>query len=107
MITCCVRYKLDMYKVDEFRKYAEMWIPLVEKYNGKHHGYFLPKESSSDFAIALFSFDSLSAYEEYRISSADDDDCLMAFKYAVKTRCILSYERDFLDPILSSKDSSK
>lgn len=103
MITCCVRYKIDMYKALEFRKYAEMWIPLVEKYNGKHHGYFLPKESASDFAIALFSFESLAAYEKYRNLSMHDDDCKAAFEYAAKSKCILSYERDFLDPILSSK----
>lgn len=90
-----------MYKVSEFRKYAEMWIPLVEKYNGTHHGYFLPKESSSDFAIALFSFESLAAYEKYRTLSANDKDCDLAYQYATKTKCILSYERDFLDPILS------
>ncbi len=53
-----------MYKLAEFRKYAEMWIPLVGKFGGKHHGYFLPKESASDLAIALFSFESLAKYEE-------------------------------------------
>jgi len=106
MITCCVRYKIDMYKQPEFRKYAEMWIPLVEKFGGKHHGYFLPKESSSDLAIALFSFDSLAKYEEYRDASADDADCKAAYQHATDTRCIVSYDRDFLEPMLSSKTNT-
>lgn len=46
MITCYLRYTIDMYKRKEFLEYAKMWIPLVEKHGGKHHGYFLPKESA-------------------------------------------------------------
>lgn len=91
-----------MYKLAEFRQYAEMWIPLVRKFGGKHHGYFLPKESASDLAIALFSFESLAKYEEYRDASADDAECKKAYQYATETRCIVSYERDFLEPMLGS-----
>ncbi len=52
MITCYIEYKIDSYKLAEFRTYAEMWIPLVEKYGGIHHGYFLPKESASDLVTS-------------------------------------------------------
>jgi hypothetical protein len=103
MITCYLEYKIDMYKVKEFRAYAEMWIPLVEKYGGVHHGYFLPKESASDLAVALFSFDSLAAYEEYRTASRQDPECKKASAYSSQTKCILGYKRQFLEPILSSK----
>ena len=102
MITCFIEYKIDMYKVDEFRTYAEMWIPLVEKFGGIHHGYFLPKEGSSDLAVALFSFDSLAAYERYRIEKTNDPDCKEASDHASQTRCILSYKRQFLEPVLGS-----
>ncbi|WP_280429962.1 NIPSNAP family protein [Nocardia brasiliensis] len=41
-------------------------MELVERHGGTHHGYFLPAEGASDKALALFSFSSLAAYEEYR-----------------------------------------
>lgn len=100
MVTCYLEYKIDMYKVEAVRTLAEMWIPLVEKYGGTHHGYFLPKESASDVAIALFSFESLAAYERYRIDKANDPECQKASDYAERTRCILGYKRQFLEPVL-------
>lgn len=99
MITCYLRYVIDPYKQAEFEKYARMWIPLVKKMGGMHHGYFLPHEGANNIAVALFSFPSLAAYEEYRAKIAKDLECQMAFEYAEKTRCILSYERSFMKPM--------
>lgn len=78
-----------------------MWIPLVEKFGGQHNGYFLPSEGANNIALALFTFESLSAYEDYRIKSMQDDDCIKAFQYAEQVDCIISYERSFLQPVLS------
>ena len=100
MITCYLEYQIDPYKQVEFRRYAEMWLPLIEKFGGTHHGYFLPKESASDLAVALFSFESLAAYEQYRIDAKNDADCKAAGKYAEETRCIIRLNRQFLDPLL-------
>ena len=61
MITCYVKYQVDPDKIDAFEKYAKLWIPLVERFGGTHHGYFLPHESANDLAVTLFSFPSLSA----------------------------------------------
>ncbi|WP_457571982.1 NIPSNAP family protein [Desulfovulcanus sp.] len=99
MITCYLRYVIDPYKLAEFEKYAKMWIPLVNKFGGTHHGYFLPQEGENNIAIALFSFPSLAAYEEYRIKSMEDPECQAAFKFAEETRCIISYKRSFMKPI--------
>lgn len=66
MVTCCLRYIIDSDKLEAFEAYARMWIPLVGKFGGVHHGYFLPHEGASNVALALFSFPSLAAYEEYR-----------------------------------------
>ena len=99
MITCYLRYIIDPYKLVEFENYSRRWIPLVEKFGGKHHGYFLPSEGASNVALALFSFPSFAAYEEYRLRSFADADCQAAFKYAEETRCILSYERSFFRPV--------
>ena len=104
MITCYLQYKIDPYKRAEFKEFAEMWIPLVEKYGGTHHGYFLPKESASDCAVALFSFESLAAYEKYRSDSQKDPECRKASEHAEKTRCILNFNRQFLEPVLSQSD---
>ncbi|BBB30867.1 NIPSNAP family protein [Neptunomonas japonica] len=99
MVTCYLRYVVDPYKLVEFEKYAKMWIPLVNKFGGVHNGYFLPSEGANNIALALFTFPSLAEYEQYRIDSFNDPECLAAFDYAKSTRCILSFERSFFKPV--------
>jgi len=101
VITCTLRYVIDPYKLREFEHYGRLWIPLVEKFGGRHHGYFMPSEGANNIALALFSFDSLAAYEQYRLRSMQDPECLAAFRYAEETRCIVSYERSFFRPVFS------
>ncbi len=101
MITCYVKYVINPKKVKEFEAYAKMWIPLVEKFGGQHNGYFLPSEGANNIALALFTFKSLTAYEEYRIQSFKDPDCIKAVEFADKVDCIVSYERSFFRPLLS------
>lgn len=100
MITCYVKYQIDPDKTEEFESYARLWIPLVERFGGTHHGYFLPHESDNDLAVTLFSFSSLSAYETYRKESMLDEECIAAYDYAKRTKCIRRYDRQFLRPIL-------
>lgn len=99
MITCYLKYVIDPYQLGEFEHYAKLWIPLVNKFGGQHHGYFLPCEGANNIAYALFSFPSLADYEVYRRDSLVDDECIAAFAYAEQTRCIISYERSFLRPV--------
>lgn len=99
MITCYLRYVIDPDKSKEFEHYGKLWLPLVAKFGGAHHGYFLPSEGANNIALALFSFPSLAAYEDYRARSFQDPDCLAAFAYAKETRCIVSYERSFFRPV--------
>ncbi|WP_315981955.1 NIPSNAP family protein [Aliamphritea spongicola] len=66
MVTCHIRYEIDPAKVQAFETYARMWLPLVTKFGGQHHGYFLPHEGKNYEAFAAFSFESMAAYEEYR-----------------------------------------
>ena len=99
MITCSLRYVIDPYKLAEFEHYARLWIPLVNRLGGIHHGYFLPHEGANNIALARFSFPSLADYEIYRRRMAEDAECLAAFAYAEQTRCIASYERSFMRPI--------
>ena len=99
MITCFLRYEIDPAKIREFEHYGRLWIALVNRLGGKHHGYLLPSESASDIALALFTFPSLSEYEAYRQKAAEDPECQAAIAYAKETGCIRRWERSFFRPV--------
>ena len=67
---------------------------------GTHHGYFLLSEGANNIAVALFSFPSLAAYEDYRTRMASDPECQTAFELDKRNRSIVSYERSFMRPVL-------
>ena len=77
MVTCYLRYVIDASKVKEFEHYGRLWISLVRRLGGVHHGYFLPSEGANNIALALFTFPSLAAYEEYRTPSFSDSSNLV------------------------------
>ena len=99
MVTCFLRYVIDPTKLEEFERYAKLWIPLVERFGGRHHGYFLPSEGASNVALALFSFPSLARYEEYRNRAREDPECLAAIRFGREAGCIVSFERSFFRPV--------
>jgi NIPSNAP len=99
MITCTLRYIIDPAKLNEFETYARVWIGLVKRFDGTHHGYLMPSEGASNVALAAFTFPSLAAYEIYRLASVNDPDCVAAFRYAETTKCIVGYERSFFRPV--------
>lgn len=100
MITCHIRYVIDATKTREFEQYAKLWIAMVRKLGGIHHGYLLPSEGANNIALASFSFPSLSAYEEYRTKLFADAECMAANRFGEETKCYLSYERTFFRPVL-------
>jgi hypothetical protein len=118
MITCYVRYTLDMAQLDSFAEYGCIWIELIKKLGGTHHGYFLPSqdpkakshgrfsfpgigsEGSTNIGIAIFSFPDWEIYEKYRAEAGNCDECKRATKIVDETRCFTSYERNFMTPIL-------
>jgi hypothetical protein len=65
-----------------------------------HHGYFLPAEGASDKALALFSFPSLAAYEQYRALFGVHPDFIEADRIRDDSGCVLRYERTFMRPLL-------
>ena len=114
MITCYLRYFIDPGKVAAFEHYARVWMRLIEKYGGTHHGYFLPGETPpsatfsfpgigeagpANIAVALFSFPSLDAYETYRGDVKEDPECRAATKHYQETKCFTKYERTFMRPV--------
>jgi hypothetical protein len=100
MVTCYLRYEADPDKLADFEACGAMWLDLMPRFGGIHHGYFLPSEGKSDIALAMFSFPSLAAYEQYRKDAGADPDVQKAVAFAKKTRCFARYERSFFRPLL-------
>jgi hypothetical protein len=100
MITCVVEYVIDPAKIGAFERFGRRWIELVDSHGGMHHGYFLPAEGASDRALALFSFPSLAAYEQYRALFGSDTDFIEADRIRDESGCVLRYERTFMRPLL-------
>lgn len=105
MITCTLTYVIDPFKLDQFEEYGRRWIPLVARFGGVHHGYFLPSEGANNIAMAMFTFPNLASYEDYRMASAIDPDCIAARDFARDTRCFLSYQRTFFRPLSCTSES--
>src|SRR5437764_12512354 len=99
MITCYLRYQLRPDKLAEFEAYGAMWIELVPRFGGIHHGYFLPSEGDSDLTLAMFSFPSFAAYEQYRKDAATDPDCQKAGDCPQETRCVTRSELSLCAPL--------
>jgi NIPSNAP len=60
----------------------------------------VPAEGASDKALALFSFPSLTAYEQYRALFGTDPDFIGADHIRDESGCVLRYERTFMRPLL-------
>ncbi|WP_368488910.1 NIPSNAP family protein [Clostridium sp. BJN0013] len=99
MVTSYLKYVIDPYKLNEFEKYAKLWIQLVNHMGGIHHGYFMPHEGANNIAYDLFSFPNLAKYEKYRKEINTDKECQAVLAYAEETRCIISFERSFMRPV--------
>ncbi|GAA4573704.1 NIPSNAP family protein [Micromonospora coerulea] len=100
MITCVVHYTINPAQIEAFERFARAWMRLVAKHGGVHHGYFLPAEGASDQAEALFSFESLAAYERYRARFGNDPEFVAADSIRDDSGCVVRYERTFMRPLL-------
>jgi hypothetical protein len=98
-ITCIIRYQIDPFQKDEFRKYAENWGRIIPRCGGQLLGYFLPYEGTNDVAWALISFESLAAYEAYKRRLRSDREALENFAMAQNKRIILREERNFIEAV--------
>ena len=98
-ITCVIRYQIDPFQRDAFRRYAEAWGRIIPRCGGKLLGYFLPHEGTNDIAWGLISFDSLAAYETYRATLKADPEGRANFEGAQRERFILREERTFVEGV--------
>ncbi|MBV8865976.1 MAG: NIPSNAP family protein, partial [Acidobacteriaceae bacterium] len=78
-ITCVIRYQIDPFQRDEFKKYAENWGRIIPRCGGHLVGYFLPYEGTNDVAWGLIAFDSLASYERYKTRLRSDTEALENF----------------------------
>jgi hypothetical protein len=99
VITCVVHYVIDPAQIEAFERFAHRWMELVAKHGGVHHGYYLPAEGASDRALALFSFESLAAYERYRERFGIDPEFVEADRIRDESGCVLRYDRTFMRPL--------
>ena len=111
MITCFIRYEIVRDKLPQFQQYGRVWMRLIEKYGGTHHGYFVPgdappsaafsfpgigEEGPDNIAVALFSFPSVEAYEAYRRDVPQDPECAEITRLRDESQCFIKYERTFM-----------
>lgn len=98
-ITCFIRYHIDPFQRDEFKKYAENWARIIPRCGGHLVGYFLPHEGTNDVAWGLVSFESLACYDKYRARLRVDKEARMNFAMAQSNRFIVREERTFTEVV--------
>jgi hypothetical protein len=98
-VTCVIRYEIDPFQRDAFKKYAENWGRIIPRCGGHLVGYFLPHEGTNDVAWGLIAFDSLALYEAYRDRLRSDPEALENFAMAQTKRLILREERNFVEVV--------
>jgi hypothetical protein len=98
-ITCVIRYQIDPFQRDEFKRYAENWGRIIPRCGGHLIGYFLPYEGTNDVAWGLIAFDGLASYEAYRARLRSDPEARENFAMAQSKRLILREERNFVEVV--------
>jgi hypothetical protein len=98
-ITCVIRYQIDPFQRDAFKKYAENWGRIIPRCGGHLVGYFLPDEGTNDIAWGLIAFDSLSSYEAYRARLKSEPEARENLAMAQTKRLILREERNFVEVV--------
>src|ERR1700680_956034 len=99
MMLCVIRYQIDPFQRDAFKKYAENWGRIIPRCGGHLIGYFLPHEGTNDIAWGLIQFRSLADYESYRVRLKQDEEGRQNFEWAQAQRFILREKRTFLESV--------
>ena len=101
-ITCFIRYEIDPFQREAFKEYCENWGRIIPRCGGNLIGYFLPLEGSNYEAWGLIGFDSLAAYEAYRVRLKTDPEGRANFSLAQEKRFIVREERSFTEIVDSA-----
>jgi NIPSNAP len=95
-IACFIRYEIDPFQRDAFARYARTWSRIIPRLGGHLVGYFLPYEGTNFEAWGLIGFESLAAYEAYRVRLKLDAEAVENFAFAQSERFILREQRSFV-----------
>jgi NIPSNAP len=106
-VTCFIRYQIDPFQRDAFKRYAEAWGRIIPRCGGNLLGYFLPHEGSNDVAWGLVGFDDLAAYERYRTVLKRDAEGRSNFELAQSQRFILREERTWLEDVSGTRNVAR
>ena len=98
-ITCVIRYEIDPFQRDAFKKYAENWGHIIPRLGGHLVGYFLPYEGTNYVGWGLIAFDSLASYEAYKARLRADPEARENLAMAQSKRFILREERNFVEVV--------
>ena len=98
-MVCMIRYQIDPFQREAFKKYAENWLEIIPRCGGDLVGYFLPHEGTNDVAWGLIAFDGLASYEAYRTRLKSDPEAIDNFNTALTKRLILREERTFVEVV--------
>ena len=101
-ITVFIRYEIDPFKAAEFEAYSRRWLDIIPRLGGDLVGYWMPHEGTNNVAYGLIAFDSLAAYEAYRVKVKSDEEGAANFRFAQQERFIRVEERSFLRPVARS-----
>lgn len=96
-IMCVIRYQIDPFQREGFKKHAENLISIIPRCGGYLVGYFLPYEGTNDVAWGLIAFDSLAAYEAYRARLKTDPEAREDAAMVQAKRLIIREERNFVE----------
>jgi hypothetical protein len=106
-ITCFIRYQLDPFQREAFKRYAETCGHVIPRCGGHLVGYFLPHEGSNDIAWGLVRFDGMASYERYRARLRADPEARGNFEMVNTHRFILREERTWLEDVASACDQPR
>jgi hypothetical protein len=95
-VVCHIAYEIDPFRQGAFEDYALAWKTIIPACGGALLGYFLPLEGTNYVAHALIGFDSLAAYETYRVRLREDAMGRANFEFAQREKFILRETREFL-----------
>lgn len=98
-ITCVIRYEIDPFQREAFKKYSKNWGKIIPSCGGQLVGYFLPHEGTNNVAWGLIAFESLAAYETYRARLKNDAGGRENFAFAQDKKFILREERTFVEVV--------
>ncbi len=101
-VTVFIRYQLDPFKRAKFEDYSKNWFSIIPRCGGDLIGYWMPHEGTNNIAFALISFESLTAYEQYRARLRNDKEAMANFNFAEEHKFILAEERTFLRKVTAN-----